>query len=302
MSDLRHLPLVSFIVASYNYSQYVGRTLTSILDQTMQNFEIIVIDDGSTDGSLEVVKSFQDPRVRLFINETNIGIVSTYNKGLSLARGQYITFLDSDDWIEPQKIEEQLLFFDRYPETAIVGTYVKAVDKNGDRHSNPQFESWWNQPHDFNAIEGWIGQNKLNACSALITRSVFDQIGLRDPTLSIASDYEFWVRAHSRGYRFGMVSIPLLCYRIHDKNASMKDQQIAFLEQCYVLQKTILSTIESRAARHLLPSAINWVISHHQFSLLNHAQAMRLFASLANPSPCNDCLKFEESILYTDAM
>jgi glycosyltransferase involved in cell wall biosynthesis len=164
MSDLTQLPIVSFIVASYNYGQYVGATLASILGQTMKNFEIIVIDDGSSDGSLEVLNSFDDPRVRLHVNETNIGIVATYNKGLSLARGQYITFLDADDWIEPRKIDEQLLFFARHPENAIVGTYVKAVDKNGERHSNPQFELWWNQPHDFNAIEGWIGQNKLNAC------------------------------------------------------------------------------------------------------------------------------------------
>jgi hypothetical protein len=94
-----------------------------------------------------------------------------------------------------------------------------------------------------------------------------------------------------------MVDIPLLCYRIHDNNASMQDQQTAFLEQCYVLQKTIFPTIENRAARHLLPVAINWVVSHHQFSLLNHAQALRLFAVLAHPLPYTDCLEFKRAIV-----
>jgi glycosyltransferase involved in cell wall biosynthesis len=299
MSDAPHKPLVSFIVASHNYGRYVGTTLASILDQTVQEMDIIVIDDASTDNSLEVIRSFDDQRIRLHVNETNIGIASTYNKGLSLARGDYITILDADDWIEPGKIEEQLLVFRRNPEIAIVGTYVKVFDDHGRRHPDPFFEQFWNQAHDFNALESWIGQNKLNACSPLIARHVFDEIGHRDATLAIASDYEFWVRAHACGHLFGTVAIPLLCYRIHENNVSMHDRQTVFLEQCYVMQKTILPTIARRSAHHLLPIATEWVTSHDQFSLMSHEQAGRLLGLLAEPQPCTDCVRFKAAVLGT---
>jgi len=78
-SDVSEQPLVSVIVASFNYERYIRRTLQSILDQTIANFEIVVVDDGSTDGSLEIVRSFDDARIRLFVNERNIGLVPTYN-------------------------------------------------------------------------------------------------------------------------------------------------------------------------------------------------------------------------------
>ena len=292
-------PLVSFIVASYNYARYVGTTLASILSQTISDFEVIVIDDASTDNSLDVIQSFHDSRIRLIANETNSGIVATYNKGLSLARGEYITFVDADDWIEPSKIEQQLAFFRENPQIAIVGTYVKAYDADGGRQPNPDFEEYWNRQHDFNLTETWIGQNRLNACSPLIARRVFDEIGYRDATLAIVSDYEFWVRAHARGFTFGMIDRPLICYRIHDKNVSMSDPRTVFLELCYVMQKTILPSIEDRYAMHLLTRAIRWVIEHPQFGLLRHEQAHRLLAILRG-KPSVDCLQFKRAVLSAD--
>ena len=126
--------------------------------------------------SLNVIRSFNDPRIHLHINKSNLGVVLAYNKGMSLAKGKYVTFVDSDDWIEPAKIEEQLEFFRRNPNIDIVGTYVKAFDENGNRHPDADsYEMYWNQPYDLNSVEIWIGQNRLNACSALIARSVFDK-------------------------------------------------------------------------------------------------------------------------------
>ena len=89
-------PLVSFIIASYNYERFIPVTIKSILEQSVQDFEIVVIDDASTDGSPAVIRSFSDQRIRFYINQTNLGPSSTYNRGAALARGKYITYLDAD--------------------------------------------------------------------------------------------------------------------------------------------------------------------------------------------------------------
>src|SRR2546422_8793900 len=95
-SKVNETPLVSFIVASYNYERFISVTIKSILDQSVQDFEIVVVDDASTDGSPAVIRSFSDERIRFYVNETNLGPGSTYNKAAALARGKYITYLDAD--------------------------------------------------------------------------------------------------------------------------------------------------------------------------------------------------------------
>src|SRR6185312_2076712 len=150
------------------------------------------------------------------VNERNIGLIQTYNKGVSLAKGEYISYLDSDDWIEPGKLEAQLACFRQDPRLDIVGTYALIFNDNGSRHPDADYhERFFNQPYDFNSVETWIGHNKLHACSVLLARSVFDRIGLRDESMTTASDYELWARAQANGCRFGMVHRPLLCYRLH---------------------------------------------------------------------------------------
>ena len=175
-------PLVSFIVASYNYARFIGRTLGSILSQTEQNLEIVVVDDASSDDSLDVIRSFDDPRIRLYTNETNLGLVRTYNRGLSLANGEYVTYVDSDDWIDPRKIEEQLAYFRENPGVDIVGTYVKFVDNDGNPHPrSATVEAFYNQPCDFNTLDTWVGPTRLFACSALMPTRFTKRSGRETP-------------------------------------------------------------------------------------------------------------------------
>ena len=294
-------PLVSFIIASHNYQQFIGTTLRSILEQTVQDFEIIVVDDASTDASVDVVRSFRDPRIHLHVNDRNIGIAPTYNKGVGLANGQYITWIDADDWIEPRKVEEQLGFFGRHRDLDLVGSYSKFFDKDGKRHPlSDTLERFFNQPYDFNAIETWIGDHKMLSCSVLIERLVFDRIGRRDETMLTASDYEFWARAHARGCRFGMVEAPLLCYRVHDDNASMQNPEPVLLEMSYVLQNVVLPAIETTSAQHLIPNVFGWVVSRIQAGWLGEEQGCQLLAVLAGPRKYTDCRIFKTAVLRDD--
>jgi GT2 family glycosyltransferase len=291
-------PLVSFIVASYNYERFIGTTLSSILAQTVPDFEIVVIDDCSQDGSLAVIRSFDDPRIKLHINEQNIGLIRTYNKAVTLARGDYINYVDADDWIEPRKLELQLAHFRSNPSADIVATYAKFFDAQGDPYvDSARYEALINQPHDFNDVAAWVGDNKIHACSVLLRRSVFDRIGLRDETMTTASDYELWARANARGCRFGIVETPLLCNRLHGGNASGLDPTAPFLEMAYTLQNAVLPTIIERGSLALIPQVYGWVVPRIPVGLLTEDQGFRLLGLLASPEPFRDCVAFKNAVL-----
>jgi glycosyltransferase involved in cell wall biosynthesis len=177
-------PLISVIVASFNYDDYIEHTLRSILDQTEKNLEIVVVDDASTDRSREIIESFADRRISLFVNDRNLGSSPSYNRGAAAARGDYITYVDADDWISPRKFELQVKYFEHHTETDILGTYVKFHRADGARHAKADaFERSFNQPHDFNSVGRWIRGNRLAAPSVMFRRTVHDRIGLRDPAM-----------------------------------------------------------------------------------------------------------------------
>ena len=124
-------PKVTVFIPVYNREKYVGEAIESILAQTYSDFEILLVDDGSTDHSVNTIRSFSDPRIRLVCNEGNLGIPKTRNKGVELARGQYMAMLDSDDRAYPERLEKQVAFLDTHPEYAQVGSWCRMMDAQG---------------------------------------------------------------------------------------------------------------------------------------------------------------------------
>ena len=124
-------PKVTVVIPVYNREKYVGEAIESILGQTFRDFELLVIDDGSTDRSQEVVRSYHDPRIRLVCNASNEGIPRTRNTGIHLARGEYLAFLDSDDWAYPERLAKQVAFLDGHHNYAAVGTWIIWMDEEG---------------------------------------------------------------------------------------------------------------------------------------------------------------------------
>lgn len=125
------MPRVSVIIPVYNRAIFVGAAIESILAQTFADFELIVIDDGSTDATPEMVRSFADPRIRLVGHECNLGIPAARNSGLAAARGEYVATLDSDDIAHPKRLERQVAFLDAHPDHALVGSWTTDMDENG---------------------------------------------------------------------------------------------------------------------------------------------------------------------------
>jgi len=129
-------PRVTVLIPVYDREKYVAAAIESILAQSFTDFELLLIDDGSADGSVEIMRGYMtDPRVRLECNAQNLGIPKTRNRGIDLARGEYIAMLDSDDWAYPTRLEKQVAFLDRHSDVAVVGAWATRMNEKG-RPSN----------------------------------------------------------------------------------------------------------------------------------------------------------------------
>jgi glycosyltransferase involved in cell wall biosynthesis len=125
-------PKVTVLMSVYNGEEHLREAIDSILNQTYKNFEFLIIDDGSTDGSVNIIRSYLDPRIRLIKNKKNIGITRSLNKGLKLARGEYIARMDDDDIAFPERLEKQVRFLNEHVNVGLVGGSDITINGVGD--------------------------------------------------------------------------------------------------------------------------------------------------------------------------
>jgi glycosyltransferase involved in cell wall biosynthesis len=209
-------PSVSVIVSSYNYGRYIGAALESVRRQTFADFEAIVVDDGSTDDSLRVIRRFlRDPRFRL-VEQRHGGQAGAKNRGLAEARAPYVAFLDADDLWARRKLQKQLALMESDSKLGVVCTGRKVVDADG----KPR--PWTNGrlPRG-RVVAAMFRQNFVCFSSAMLRAGVVDHVGGFDESIPLAIDYDFWLRA-ARHYRFGVVSEPLVAYRVGHVNLSRR--------------------------------------------------------------------------------
>jgi glycosyltransferase involved in cell wall biosynthesis len=294
-------PMISFIILSYNYRGYVVEALRSALAQSVQDLEIIVVDDCSTDDSVEIVGSFTDRRIRLLQNEKNMGGAFSYNRAVSAARGEFLINLDADDWIHPLKCEKQLEAFRKDPRLDIVGTYVRAVDRNSLPHAQAApLEGHCNRPLDLNVVDSWVVQNPLCRSSTMMRRSSHMRIGLDDPTMAYACDFELWTRALREGCRFAVLPEKLCYYRWHGGNITDKDPNSQFLEIMYILARNVMPIIETRALYTSMGRIVSWCADHEQFARLAPRARYRAIASLFRHAPVADFAGYRKAILSSE--
>ncbi len=124
-------PTVTVLMPVYNGARFLRESIESILNQTFNDFECLIIDDASTDTSREIIRSFTDPRIKLIENANNCGLVKTLNRGLALAKGEYIARQDQDDISYPARLEKQVTFLNSHPQIVLLGTNIHNIDENG---------------------------------------------------------------------------------------------------------------------------------------------------------------------------
>lgn len=189
------MPQFSVIIPLYNKAPYVRKTIESVLRQTLEDFELIVIDNGSNDGSSEIVSQFTDPRIQVVRLADNVGVSNARNKGVTISCAPFITFLDADDWWEPTFLEEMSRLIARHPNAGIYGTNYWIV-KNGKKRIAPL------------GVEERFTEGEINYCqvyaktlcmpltsiSVAIPRAVFDEAGGFKPHLKLGEDFDLWIR------------------------------------------------------------------------------------------------------------
>lgn len=206
-------PVISVILPVYNTEAYVREAVQSILNQTYTQFELIIINDASTDGTLQVLQSFNDSRIKVITNQTNEKVVRCLNKGLDLARGQYIARMDADDIAMPQRFEKQLNAFGNDPSLDVCATWAKAF-QNEEHGFIPH-------PDHDDLKASLLFHNVIIHPTVMFRKKTFDKYQVRyEETFTNAEDYGLWTAVIDK-MRFAVVPQVLLMYRIHGNNVSV---------------------------------------------------------------------------------
>lgn len=210
---------ISVLLPVYNGEKYLKSSIKSILNQTFKDFEFLIIDDGSTDNSVELIKSFNDSRIIFVKNNKNIGLTKTLNKGLDLAKGEYIIRMDADDISLPERLSKQVNFMDKNLDCGVCGSWIKIF---GD--TKEHIIKYETDPDVIRTQLLFL--NPLAHPSTILRKKIFDEFSLRyDKFYEKAEDYELWTRV----VNFSKIcNIPevLLNYRINHGQITQKYQDV----------------------------------------------------------------------------
>jgi glycosyltransferase involved in cell wall biosynthesis len=216
-------PLVTIVITSYNYAAYVESAVRSALSQSYKKLEVLVLDNASTDNSLEVIRSIHDERLRVVARPENIGIQKNHNDGIRQATGDFVLFLSADDQLLPTLVEDLLEYRRVHPDIDIVYASAIIASQSG------ELINYFDHP-SFDGAESYYGRNEFaslltrDSCMYLPTilfpRAIFDELGMLDESLEIVLDYEYGIRMASAGKRFGFMARPGAIIRFHGENRS----------------------------------------------------------------------------------
>lgn len=218
-------PRVSIVMPSYNHAAFVGEAIQSILDQSFKDFEIIVTDDGSRDGTPDIIRKFLDPRIKLEVFPENRGGVVAGNSAIRRSSGEYIARLNSDDFFLPDKLEKQVAFLEANPDIAAVFGMPRLIDERGKPLADGYREFKFPFPHLSPSREEWLRHfffygNCLCFPTVMIRRSILDEVGLLDPRFANLPDLDMWVRLCMK-HDIHVMQSELTAFRKLDNNLNM---------------------------------------------------------------------------------
>jgi len=226
------MPKVSIIVPTYNRCSYLRETISSILNQDYTDFEIIVTDNASTDGTAECIRSFEDARIVYFRQEANLGAGLNYNKALTLATGKYIHVFSDDDIMMDGCLSKKVQILDNYPDIGVVHSDINIIDRSGKVKSEGHYVfklyKKWGKLHSVNRAfssheyhKYLYFDNIVCMPAVMLRRQVLDKLGNFDTNLIYLGDWQYWIKA-SLFFDFYYINERLVSYRVHDANENRK--------------------------------------------------------------------------------
>lgn len=222
------MPKVSVVMAVYNGEKYLKEAVDSILNQTYTDFEFIIINDGSTDNSLNILNSFKekDERIKI-ISRENKGLVYSLNEGVNMAQGEYIARMDADDISEPDRFEKQLQYM-RENELAVCGSYATKINSFGEKIGEMNYSPSEKKIKSFTLLH-----SPFIHPSVIFKKDVFEKVSGYQKFFKHIEDYELWTRIVFK-YKTGNLPERLLKYRIHDDQITKKNNSEMRLKGLFV--------------------------------------------------------------------
>jgi glycosyltransferase involved in cell wall biosynthesis len=240
------MPKVSVIIPSYNSIKYLPETLNTVLKQTFTDFEVLIINDGSTDNILDWATTIKDKRVKV-ITKKNEGLAEARNTGIALAKGEYLAFLDADDLWGETKLEKQVNYLNNHSEVGLVDTWVALTDENG-KPTGTIIKT----NAEGNVIKRILESPTIVCGSSPLVRNIcFDKAGLFDKKLSGSADWDMWIRI-ANYFMFGLIKEPLTYYRQHYNSMSQNRQKmltdnVVVIEKAFANVSPELNYIKTRS-------------------------------------------------------
>jgi glycosyltransferase involved in cell wall biosynthesis len=230
------VPRVSVIIPSFNCARYVGRAIESVLNQTYRDYEIVLVDDGSTDDTAETVNRYRG-KVRYF-HQPNSGVSSARNLALKVSSGAFVAYLDADDLWYPQKLDRQMQYLDAHPECGLLHSDVSVIDEE-DRILHAKFNAETARPvPQGHCIEDLLQRCHIQTPSVVERRDCVERVGGFDEQLPVAQDYMHWIMIALGGWAFGYIDEPLAKYRW--RSGSLMGSKRRLLEDYERIYSTLL--------------------------------------------------------------
>ena len=282
------MSMVTVIIPTYNRARYVCQALDSVLNQTYRDFDVIVVDDGSTDETSQLLESYKD-RVTC-IRQDNQGRAAAKNAGLSHAQGKYVAFLDSDDIWCPDKLERQVNFLETRPELSLAHGEVEVIDSKGNplrKETERMKRLYRRQRSKGETYSNFLETICMFPSTVLVRRECFGTVGDFDTSLDILEDFDWFLRVASRYKVECLNQVPVTKYRVHQDNAYEKGNDIVsehyvriYARQMDNLHLTTDAKERTKAERNLYHSLS---IFHFNLGNLKESRSYALKAIAVSP-------------------
>jgi glycosyltransferase involved in cell wall biosynthesis len=239
-------PAVTVLMAVRNGERHLRPAVESVLDQSFEDFEFLIVDDASVDTTLAVVKSYDDPRIRLVENPDHRGLAASLNRGIGLARGRYLARMDADDVSAPERLERQVAFLDAHPQCALVATYARKIDASGSEVGVAH------TPLSSEDIRQLLRRGNCITHGTVMARTeALRRVGSYDPAMERSQDYDLWLRL-SEEFDLGTLPEYLYSWREHEASISgrhlAEQDRYAALARQRALSRRVLGLLEELVA------------------------------------------------------
>lgn len=246
-------PRVTVLMSVHNGEKYLGEAVESILHQTYRDFEFLIIDDASTDNTLNILQRYEDPRIKIIRNTVNLGLTKSLNIGLGRAKGEFIARMDADDISFPRRLEHQITYLDQHPEIAALGTGAYVINDTG----SIDHEIKYSESPTFQEL---LKGNQFVHGSIVMRKDVLTEVGYYSDLFQMCQDYELWLRI-IKIYPMRNISDILYLRCVHDNCISSRYWERSALFSI-LAKKIALKTADPELIQFIKTSDIS-ILKYH---------------------------------------